>query len=69
MGEMEWGKCQYCEYEGIIKRTYFHYEIECECHSPNHFQIVWHCDKCKPVDPGIGNIKLSSKQKHKIENI
>lgn len=65
----EWGACQYCGVEGPINRTYFRYGIKCQCHSPEHFQIVWHCDKCEPKDPGVGNILLSNEQKHKVENI
>ena len=65
-GDKELGKCGYCGYIGPINRKYFYYGIKCECHSPEHFQIVWHCDNCEPKDPGIGNITLSNKVKHNI---
>lgn len=66
---IEWGTCQVCNNEGSLDRTYFKYGIKCECHSPEHFQIVWHCYKCVPEDPGPGEIRYSNKQKHNIESI
>jgi hypothetical protein len=68
-GCSEWGKCDYCEYEGPINRHYFRYDINCECCNDNHFEIVWHCDKCEPIDLGIRRIQLSEEEKHKIFNI
>jgi hypothetical protein len=68
-GDNEWGECQCCGALGAVNRTYFKYGIKCLCHSTEHFQIVWHCDKCEPEDPGVGNIELSNEQKHKIEYI
>jgi hypothetical protein len=68
-GEMEYGTCKCCGEVGPVIRTYFNYGVKCECHSPEHFEIVWHCYNCKPVDPGIKNIKLSAEQKHKTCNI
>ena len=66
MGEMEWGKCEYCNTEGPLNRTYFRYDIKCECCNHNHFEIVWHCHKCEPKDPGIRKIELKNEFKHKI---
>lgn len=51
MTENEFGKCRVCGKEGIIERTYFHYNVECECHSPKHFEIVFHCNTCTPKEP------------------
>jgi hypothetical protein len=51
MGDIETGKCQVCGKEGAVQRTYFRYDIKCECHSPNHFEIVWHCATCEPKEP------------------
>ena len=66
MGDSEWGICEYCKKGGPVGRTYFNYEINCECCSNNHFEIVWHCGKCEPKDPGIRKIKLSNELKHKL---
>lgn len=65
-GCIEFGECHYCGVEGPVNRKYFYYGIKCECHSPEHFQIVWYCDKCEPVDPGVGPIKLTKEQRHNI---
>lgn len=65
-GEVEWGYCEYCKYEGQINRHYFRYDINCECCNNNHFEIVWHCNNCQPIDPGVRQIKINNKEKHKI---
>ena len=65
-GCSEWGTCEYCKTEGPVDRTYFRYDIDCECCNNKHFEIVWHCIKCEPKDPGIKNIQLSNELKHKI---
>lgn len=44
------GKCQICGKVGQLQRTYFHYNIKCECHSPNHVELVDHCVDCTPVE-------------------
>lgn len=36
-GASEYGYCNVCAKEGHITRTYFKYDIKCECHSPNHY--------------------------------
>lgn len=51
MGCQESGRCQVCGKKGIVQRTYFYYEIKCECHSPEHFEIRWHCKDCTPKEP------------------
>jgi len=51
MGVSEYGTCSVCKKEGPVARTYFHYQVKCECHSPSHFEIVWHCHDCIPVEP------------------
>jgi len=67
MGEMEGGTGEYCGNEGGLGRTYFHYEIDCECcNGKEHFEIVWHCGKCEAKDPGIRKIQLSKESKHKL---
>jgi hypothetical protein len=50
-GECEFGTCEICKQDKPLQRTYFHYNIKCECHSPNHFDLVIHCKDCVPVKP------------------
>jgi hypothetical protein len=69
MGQMEWGTCEVCNNEGSLNGKYFYYGVKCECHSSEHFQIVWHCYKCVPEDPGSGEIQYSNRQKHNLESI
>ncbi len=59
--QLEWGKCQYCDQEGPINRTYFRYDIKCECHSPQHFEIVWHCNDCEPKEPKETKLTINTK--------
>jgi hypothetical protein len=68
-GDSEWGICDCCGNDGPIVRTYYRYDVKCECCNNKHFEIVYHCIKCEPTDPGIRKIQLSNEQKHKIENI
>ena len=48
---IEKGKCDICGKEANIKRKYYYYNIECDCHSPKHFEIVYHCKDCVPRPP------------------
>ena len=59
-GEMEWGTCPSCKKEGPINRTYYHYAIKCECHSPTHFEIVYHCNECEPQEPKTTKLVMST---------
>ena len=45
------GKCDVCGQENHLMRSTFNYDIKCECHSPNHFEISNHCLACVPVPP------------------
>lgn len=45
-GEIEVGKCDICGKEGQLYRRYYHYDIQCECHSPKHFELIRHCKQC-----------------------
>lgn len=47
----EFGCCEVCSKPNNLIRTTFHYDIKCECHSPNHFVVVRHCKDCKPKEP------------------
>jgi len=57
-GSYEFGLCQYCKKEKPLQRTYFEYAIKCECHSPNHFELVYHCSDCIPIEPKETKITL-----------
>jgi len=61
-GEVEFGKCDYCGKEGYVDRKYFHYPIKCECHSPQHFEIRWHCKDCFPIEPETTKLTVKTKQ-------
>lgn len=50
-GMIETGICSVCGISGPIRRKYYNYDMKCECHSPNHFEIVYVCDTCEPVEP------------------
>lgn len=49
--DSEFGKCEICGKESNLQRTYFHYGVECKCHSQNRFEMVRHCANCKPEEP------------------
>jgi len=51
MGESMFGKCMICGEKKPLQRQYYHYDIKCECHSPNHFEIVDHCKDCTAKEP------------------
>jgi hypothetical protein len=57
-GSVEYGKCEICGKETNLQRTYFNYKIKCECHSPNHFDLVRHCKDCKPQKPSETRVLL-----------
>jgi hypothetical protein len=48
--EQNYGKCDVCGKEGNLTRTYFRYPIKCECHSPQHFELIEHHKECKPKE-------------------
>jgi hypothetical protein len=64
-GDVEWADCEYCGNNEHVERTYFRYDVKCECCNDRHFEIVWHCNNCEPKDPGIRKIDLSNQEKHK----
>lgn len=57
MGEIEIDKCDICGKEAQLDRTYFYYNIPCECcgckidNKDMHFVMVRHCNKCTPDIP------------------
>jgi len=60
MNEREFGTCEICKKETYLQRTYFRYDIKCECHSPKHFEIVFHCKDCTPIEPKETNVTLKT---------
>ena len=50
-GDIECGVCDICKNKRDLKRTYYRYDIKCECHSPQHFELVCHCKNCTPIEP------------------
>lgn len=59
-GSCEYGVCQYCKKETFLQRTYFYYNIKCECCSTQHFEIVYHCNDCVPVEPEKTKVTLKT---------
>lgn len=72
-GSVEYGSCDVCKKETFLQRTYFRYDIKCECHSPNHFELIIHCKDCIPKEPTTTKITLRtenlSKRKIKLEKL
>lgn len=49
--EQEFGKCEMCNKDAYLNRKYFEYALKCKCHSPQHFELIKHCNECKPMEP------------------
>lgn len=55
------GTCEICKKKDVnLNRTYFNYDLKCECHSPNHFDLVDHCKDCVPENPKTTNVILNT---------
>ena len=61
-GDVEFGKCDMCGKEAPLMRKYYYYDIRCECHGPVHFELVCHCADCKPAEPSMTNVRVSTKE-------
>lgn len=65
--DLEYGKCPICGKEKPLDRTYFYYNIPCECcgckrdGKDMHFELRIHCDKCVPDIPRSIKPMLRSK--------
>lgn len=60
-GEIEVGTCECCGKQNVtLIRKYFRYPIECECHSPEHFILIRHCEDCEPEEPEETKITLKT---------
>jgi hypothetical protein len=67
--EDEYGKCDICEEEGILKTTQFVFDLVCSCCEPNHFEEVKHCPSCVPELPEfMSYISTSGVQMINIES-
>ena len=66
-GEIEFGKCEICGKNKELTRTYFRYDIKCECHSPYHFELVRHCYDCTPIEPTETKITLKTRNIMKLD--
>lgn len=60
MNSVEFGECIFCGHIEFLERTYFKYNIKCDCHSPQHFELVIHCYKCKPIEPKTTKVSYGS---------
>ena len=66
MGSIEFGKCEICGKEAQLERTYFIYDIHCQCCGCKrdgrdmHFELVRHCKDCIPGVPKIIKPQLMS---------
>ena len=61
MRDSEFGICGICNKIKGLQRTYYHYNIKCECHSPNHFVRISHCKDCVPKEPTEIRVILKAK--------
>lgn len=59
-GAIEVGKCDICGNTRPLQRKYYHYNIQCECHSPQHFEFVSHCEHCVPKEPEFTKLTVST---------
>ena len=52
-----------------VSRKYYYYNADCECCSGDtHFEIVYYCKDCKPIEPieirpFLASIKFKKEQK------
>ena len=68
-GEVEYGRCDICGNKASLKRKYYHYNVDCECHRSiddngenKHFEIVRHCKDCKPLPPKETKVSISNEK-------
>lgn len=66
-GDIEFGACDICYKEAPLNRTYYRYDIKCECHTPTHFEIVRHCENCKPREPRTTQIRYKTSDLIKLK--
>jgi hypothetical protein len=66
-GNIEFGKCPICGKELPLQRTYWYYDIECECCAPHHFEFRHHCKDCIPIEPLETKVHLRTSTLKHIE--
>lgn len=59
-GDSEYGRCDVCGESAILTRTYFEYPVECECHSPCHFEYIATCENCEAKEPTHTELDVST---------
>ena len=57
--DVEYNICDVCGEPGELERTYYYYNIRCDCHSPEHFEIVSTCPNCTPEPPLKITVEMS----------
>jgi hypothetical protein len=57
-----YGKCEVCGKETSLQRTYYAYNMPCECHHGRHSEHVNHCKDCKPREPLQTRITMDTKK-------
>lgn len=62
MIQAEHGKCDMCGKDKNLRRAYYYYGIKCECHSPEHFEMVRHCGDCHPEPPKETTIRVKPRE-------
>ncbi|WCS68602.1 hypothetical protein Goe16_01880 [Bacillus phage vB_BsuM-Goe16] len=61
-GDVNIGKCDVCGVTAPLTRKCYHYDVKCECHSPNHFEVVEHCGDCTPRPPETTTVFMKPKE-------
>lgn len=59
-GAVESGICDICKKETHLQRKYYYYNIVCECHSPQHFELVRYCNDCIPLEPKLTKLEIKT---------
>jgi hypothetical protein len=52
--DFELGVCDICKTEANVSRTYYYYDIKCDCCNTKddpHFEVVRTCIDCDPKPP------------------
>jgi hypothetical protein len=67
MGDAIMGICPYCNQEKHLMRTYFYYDLDCECHIGPHYIAADHCSECIPKEPSLTKIIVKTGTLKRIE--
>lgn len=70
MGEVIYGTCECCGREcDLIRRTRKFPKVQCECHSPYHFDLKFVCETCNTYTDSVVFGKYTRILIHNKENI